>query len=211
LRYNINFDACAICASNFASTFVKKNTCSFILLASALVGGLFVTVSCNKGKTNSTQKTEQIVTGNLSFDVPVFVKNGEYDSVTSFNFMINMDSFVKSFDSKYNVENIQNVQLRSCILSVQNGDVNNNVRNFHITNIGITSGTNGYIKRIASATDIPDTAAYFVNLAPLYEHNLASYFRADSINYRFYANVRRSTSIPLNCKATLSYDMTLQR
>lgn len=190
---------------------MKKNTRSFILLASALVGGLFVTVSCNKGKTNSTRKTEQIVTGNLSFDVPVFTTNGAYDSITNFNFMINMDSFVKSFDSKYNVSHIQNVQLRSCILTLENGDINNNIRNFHMTNIGITSGTNGSIKRIATATDIPDTNAYFVSMAPLYEHNLASYFRADSISYRFYANIRRKTSFPLNCKATLSYDMTLQR
>jgi hypothetical protein len=190
---------------------MKKTTCSFILLATALVGGLFVAGSCNKGKTNGTKKTEQIITGNLSFDLPVFMKNGQYDSITSFSFMINMDSFVKSFDSKYNVSNIQNVQLRSCILSVENGDVSNNIRNFHMTNIGITSGTNGYINRIATATDIPDTNAYFVSMTPLYEHNLASYFQADSICYRFYANLRRTTTVPLNCKATLSYDMTLQR
>ena len=190
---------------------MKKNTCSLILLASALIGGLFVAGSCNKGKTNSTQKTQQIITGDLSFDLPMFVKNGPYDSITSFNFIINMDSFVKSFDSKYDVSHIQNVQLRSCILSFKNGDDNNNFRNFHMTNIGITSGTNGYIKRIAAATDIPDTTAYFVNMAPLYELNLASYFRADSICYQFYANLRRATTYPLNCKATLSYDMTLQR
>lgn len=189
---------------------MKKNIVPFVFVTALICSFLFAS-SCNKGQANNTESTQQLITGNLSFDLPVFVKNGEYDSITAFMYKVNMDSFVKSFNSKYDTSSIRSVQLRSCILTMTNGDVTNNFRNFHTTNIGITSGTNGHIYRIAAATDIQDTAAYFLNVPKSYEPNLATYFKSDSICYRFYGNIRRATTLPINCRATLTYDMVLSK
>ena len=190
---------------------MKKNTLSFVLVASALVGTMFVAPSCNKGKTNTTEKTQELITGNLSFEIPIHPSNGESDSLTSFFYKVNMDSLVKSYDAKYDTSSIRSVQLRSCVLTFPDNTTTDNFRNFHTTIIGVTSGTNKYLTRIAAKVDIVDTAAYVLNLNKEYEPNLASYFKADSVCYRLFGNFRRGTTMPLNCNATITYDMVLSK
>lgn len=189
---------------------MKKNTFSLIILASALVGGIFST-SCNKGKTNTTQKSVTLVNGNLSFDIPIMPVNGEYDSIVKFNFKINADSFVKSFNADYDTSSIRSVLLNSCVLTLPNGSTVDNFRNFHTANIGVSSGTYGKITRIATFMDIVDTAAYSLNIPRWYDQNLATYFKSDSICYHFYGNVRKASTAVLNCKAVLSYEMVLSK
>lgn len=187
---------------------MKKNFLPF-LIVSALIGSFFVS-SCNKGKVNSSESTHEIITGNLSFEIPALPTNGEYDSIIAFSFKTNMDSIIKGFSSKYDFNSIRTVNLRSCMLTLTDKDNNNNFRNFHTVNIGISSKSNPIFYRIAAATDIVDTTAYFLNVPTLYNPNLASYFRNDSIAYRLYGNMRRPTTKALRCNATLTYDMTLR-
>ncbi len=199
----VQFFAFTICYQ-----FMKKSTFSFLLISTALIGSIFGTSSCNKGQTNTTGVKQELITGDMSFVVPMQLI-GENDSMVAFYYKINMDSFVKSFDSKYDTASIRKVQFISCTLTNSDFDVNNNFRNFHTANIGITSATNHRILRIAAAMNIQDTAAYFLNVPNSYNPDLSTYFKADSICYRLYGNMRKGTTIPLNCKATLKYEMTL--
>lgn len=181
-----------------------------IVFAVASLGLLSLVSSCNKdkGKLNQTE-TVQELNADLSFTVPLIPAAGEYDSLQGFNFIINMDSFVKSFDQKYTLESIQAVRLKSCIISSNTMDVNSNFRNLHMANLSIASAANPNQLRIAVANDIVDTAAYLLSMPTWYNPNLATYFKCDSICYRFYGNARRGTSVPLNCRATLKYEMVL--
>lgn len=181
-----------------------------IVVAAVSLGALTLGASCNKDKGNYN-KTESVqeLNASLSFTVPLIPAAGEYDSLRGFNFIINMDSFVKSFDSKYTLESIQAVRLKSCIISSNTMDVNSNFRNFHMANISIASASNPSQLRIAVANDIVDTAAYSLALPKWYNPNLASYFKCDSICYRFYGNARRGTTLPLDCQATIQYEMVL--
>lgn len=190
---------------------MKKTTLYFVVSAFALAGSIFILPSCNKGTTNNTEKTMALTNGNLSFEIPVFSANGEFDSITAFNYKINMDSFVKSFDSKYDTSSIRMVQLRSCSLTMTDGNAGSNFQNFHTVNMGVTSGTNKKIYRLAAAINIVDTPAYFLDVPKTYNANLASYFKADSICYRLYGNIRRTSAGPVNCKAIFTYDIILSK
>jgi len=190
---------------------MKKNSLSILLLSTALIGATLMTPSCNKGTTNSTEKKVNVVSGNLSCVVPIMTGSGDYDSIAAFTFKMNMDSFVKSFNPAYDTNSIRNVSLTSCQLVLDNKSTVDNFSNFHTANIAISSATRWPLYRIASATDIVDTAAYSLNIAKLYDPNLAKYFTADSISYTLYGNIRRSTSAPLNCKANISFEMTLAK
>lgn len=188
---------------------MKKNTFSFYLLSFGLISILSATQSCNKGTTDQTEKKVNLIHGNMSFDIPLQSITGDNDSIVSFYYKMNMDSFVKSYGSQYDTSSIRNAKLTSCVLSILGSDTNNNFRNFHTTNIGITSGSNKYIYRIAAFTDIVDTNAYSINIPRSYDPNLASYFKSDSVRYRLYGNMRRPTSTDIKCTAQLNFELVL--
>jgi hypothetical protein len=195
---------------NFCTHFMKKNSFSF-LLAITIVSSLLATQACNKGTSNSTEKKVTIINGSMNVDIPMLTGNGDNDSITSFYYKMNMDSFVKSYGSEYDTSSIRSVKLNSCVITLNDKDTANNIRNFHTTNIGITSATNRNIYRIAAFTDIVDTNAYFISIPKSYDPNLASYFKADSVRYRLYGNVRRATTTEIKGIATISFDVVLTK
>ncbi|GAA4455797.1 hypothetical protein [Rurimicrobium arvi] len=187
-----------------------KKTIIGLFVAVTTLGILSLSTACNKDKGNyNKSESTQALVADLSFQVPLIPAAGEYDNIQGFDFMINMDSFVKSFNKDYTLNSIQSVKLKSCILTSATADANNNFRNFHMANLCISSAANGNLLRIAVANDIVDTAAYTLSLPTWYDPNLASYFKCDSIRYRFYGNTRRAVTVPLNCKASLQYEMIL--
>lgn len=196
---------------NFCTLFMKKNTFSLFLIAVAFGGSLIASQSCNKGTTNSSEKKVTLISSNMNVDIPILISNGDNDSITSFYYKMNMDSFVKSYGSEYDTSSIRSVKLNSCIITLSGKDTANNIRNFHTTNIGLTSTTNRYLSRIAAFTDIVDTNAYSISIPKSYNPNLASYFKADSVRYRLYGNIRRATTTDIKGTATISFDVVLTK
>jgi len=181
------------------------------LLSIAFVGTILATESCNKGTTNTTEKKVSLVHANMNVDISILPSNGDYDSITSFYYKMNMDSFVKSYNSDFDTSSIRSVKLNSCVITIKDADTMNNFSNFHTTNIGLTSGTNRNLYRIAAFTDIVDTNAYFVNIPKSYNPNLAVYYKSDSVRYRFYGNLRRPTTKEINATANITLDITLSK
>jgi hypothetical protein len=188
---------------------MKKRTFSSIFVALGISISLISLQACNKGTSNETEKKVSLINDQMNFSIPVILGSGDNDSITSFYYKMNMDSFVKSYDSKYDTSSIRSVKLQSCNLILSNGDTLNNFRNFHTTNIGITSGTNKNIFRIAAFTDIVDTNAYVISIPTSYDPNLASYFKSDSVRYRLYGNARKMTTKAINCTANISFEVKL--
>lgn len=187
---------------------MKKNK---IFIAAVAIGLAWMIQACSKGNTNSTERTVAFTSSNMSFEVPVILKTSEYDSLTSFNFLINMDSFVKSVDSKFDTSNIQSVKLNSCVFTLDNNTTPDNFANFHTFSVGLTSGKVASLVKIATATDIPDTAAYFLNVPKSYDWELKHYFRSDSLHYTIFGNTSKLSGDSLACKATINYTMILSR
>lgn len=173
-----------------------------------LVGSTFIYSACNKGNTNSSEKTVELYHNNVNFEIPIQITTGDNDSIGSFYYKMNMDSFVKSY-GKYDTGDIRSVKLKYCRILLSNGDTIDNFKNFHTANIGVTSGSNPNIYRISLFTDIVDTNAYTLELHKNFDPNLASYFRDDSVRYRLYGNFRRPTTKTLNATASLGFDLTL--
>lgn len=194
----------------FWTLYMKKNTFAILFSGIALVATIFSTQSCTKGTTDTTEKKVKLINGNLSLTIPMIMGSGDNDSITSFYHKMNMDSFVKSY-GKYDTSSIRSVKLQSCTLRIIDGDTANNIRNFHTTNIGLTSGSNRNLFRIAAFTDIVDTNAYTISIPSSYDPNLASYFKADSVRYRLYGNFRRGTKKDLNCVADLNFEVILRK
>lgn len=188
---------------------MKNKSVKSFLFVLGVSGAILAATSCNKGTSDSTEQKVSLVNRNMNFEIPVLLGSGDNDSIVSFYYKMNMDSFVKSYGSQYDTSSIRAVSLVSCNLLMSNGDTLNNVRNFHTTNIGITSGTNRNIYRIAAFTNIVDTNAYTIEIPKSYDPNLAAYFKADSVRYRFYGNVRRGTTMPIKCTANLSFELKL--
>ncbi|MCC6187364.1 MAG: hypothetical protein IT256_09450 [Chitinophagaceae bacterium] len=188
---------------------MKNKSVKSFLFVLGVSATIFATPSCNKGTTDGTEQKVSVMNGNMNFEIPVQLGSGDNDSMVSFYYKMNMDSFVKSYGSQYDTSSIRAVNLLSCSLVMTNGDTLSNVRNFHTANIGITSGTNRNIYRIAAFTNIVDTNAYSINIPRSYDPNLVSYFKADSVRYRLYGNVRRATKKPIKCTANLSFEMKL--
>lgn len=195
---------------NFCTPFMKKYTFSFLFSGIAIVATLFALPSCTKGTMDTTEKKVKLNHSNLSLRIPMIMGSGDNDSVTSFYHKMNMDSFVKSY-GKYDTSSIRSVKLQSCTLRITDGDTANNMRNFHTTNIGLTSGSNRNIFRIAAFTDIVDTNAYTITIPTSYDPNLASFYKADSVRYRLYGNFRRGTKKDLNCVADLKFEVLLKK
>jgi hypothetical protein len=188
---------------------MKKKTLNTFFVSLAISVSLFSLQSCNKGTTNETEKKVTINNTNMNFDIPVILSSGDNDSIVSFYYKMNMDSFVKSYGSQYDTSSIRSVKLQSCTLILNNGDSMNNISNFHTTNMGITSGTNRNIYRFASFVDIVDTNAYKITIPSSYDPNLAVYFKSDSVRYRLYGNARRGTKKALKCTANISFEVKL--
>lgn len=189
---------------------MKKTKLSIFSFGLVVLSTLMTQYSCNKGTVNTSEQKVAVTHQNISFQIPINNFTGDNDSITSFYHKMNMDSFVKSFGS-YDTSHIRSVKLTSCFITFNNGDSNNNVRNFHSQNIGITSGSNSRIYRIATFTDIVDTNKYDIQIPSYFDPNLASYFKDDSVRYRLYGNFRRPTTKDLECTANLSFDLILKK
>lgn len=190
---------------------MKRKGLSYFIAAAAAVCLATGIQSCNKDDVNDTEK-KVVLTSNLSLQIPVIMKIGETGNLTSFMSRFNMDSLVKSVDSKFDTLDIRSVKLKSCQLILDIDTTVDNFRNFHTCTIGISTNKIPSLTRIASATDIADTTdIYSLNIPRTYDVELNNIFMADTVYYRVYGNLRRTSSKPLGCKAIISYDVTLAR
>jgi len=184
---------------------MKKNSFPYIIIVA--LGFAFLLQACNKS-VNPSKTTVQLTTTNMSIKIPVLLRTEEYDSVIDFKYKINMDSFVKMVNSGFDTGSIQSVKLTGCRLELDRSSAAN-FSNFNTCSIGLTTGTVSGLIKIASMTDIVDTPTYSLNLPKTYDWDLKDYMRSDSLCYRIFGNVRRTSADEMNCKAVFTYDMVL--
>lgn len=189
---------------------MKKFSRPFVQLGLSVLGCALLFTACTKGTKNASEKKVSLIHNNMSITMPIQLSNGDNDSITSFYYKMNMDSFVKSY-GQFDTSDIRTVKLKSCILNITNGDSLNNFRNLHSVNIGITSGANDNITRMAVFTDIVDTNAYRLEMPGYFDPNLAAYYKDDSVRYRIYGNFRRATTKSITGTADIQVEVTLQK
>jgi hypothetical protein len=188
---------------------MKKIKCSFFLLVAA---GFIVSISsCKKGLFNDTEKETDFIVNDVPFSIPALKRTGEFDSITSFYYKVNMDSLVKTLDGKFDTLDLQSAYLTSCELSLTDKTTPDNFRNLHTCTIGMETAKLPFISRLARKTDIVDTPAYYLHVPDAYNPNMNHQLMADSVRYIIYGNIRDTFDAPVTGTAKLVFHLKLSR
>jgi PBP1b-binding outer membrane lipoprotein LpoB len=189
---------------------MKKNVLSILFCAIAIVGVASIFTSCDKvSKKNNSEQSVQYVTKIMPYEIPSFKRTGDIDSMTYFNHVINIDSFLKSFDSNFDTSSIQSVTLRSAFFSCDTNLTKDNFGNFHTLSLGIKTMQHSYLTRFASFMNISDSDRYTITINQIDNRNLKDYFKSDSLSFRIYGNVRDTNGYAIKGNAELVFDMKL--
>lgn len=188
---------------------MKKNSYSFFLLVA--LGFILGMGSCNKDRFNDTERETEFVIESVPFSIPATIKPGESDSIAAFYFKVNMDSFVKKVDGRFDTTDIRTASLNSCVLTLDDNSTADNFSNLHTCTIGMTTARIPRIVRIATKTDIVDTPAYVLNIPNPYRPELRELMMADSVHYCIYGNIRKSATAPITGRARLVFYLKLSK
>lgn len=184
---------------------------TLLILLATLTGTGVLLPSCNKDDKNTSERHVSLEIKNLAFTMPVIGSTGEYDSIIAFNFLMNIDSFIKLQNPDFDTSNIKSVKMTACVVWMYPDTGKNNFSNFHTCSIGMDAPTAINHLKVSTFTDIVDTPAYFLSIPKTYDWNCKEYFKSDSIHFQLYGNIRRPTTDSLNCKINMNYDFILSK
>ena len=121
----------------------------------------------------------------------------------------NVDSFIKAqTGTLLGVENITSVKITSCELIINNATTTNNLQNFRSCSASFSSNTNATPYQI-NIPNINDVYATSINLPVDTTAELKSYL-GNQFNYSVSGELRRATTIPLNCTLQFTFSVVVQ-
>lgn len=182
---------------------MKKILFSIVLL---LTLSISVLPSCNKLK-ELAKVTLNLDNADGEFTIPIIVAVGDATLGTD-NVYLNLDSMIKAQDNAVGAGNIKEVKIKSCVLTLTNGDAKNNFSALETCKMEISSNQKPDYITIASVTNNPDVAAQTLNLSVNNTLELKDYFlSANQFTYRLSGKTRKTTDKELNCKVTVQYTL----
>lgn len=194
----------------FYLTLIKCLTMNKVNLFYISVIAIAVTAlqSCTKVGKNLYFKLP-MQTGSVSLTIPptpMTVGTATFGPATN---SYNVDSFIKAqTGTLLGVQNITSVKIVSCVLTVNNPDAANNLQNFQSGYADFSSNTNSTPYRI-NIPSIPDVFSTSINLPVDTSAELSSYL-GNEFNYSVGGNMRRATTIPLNCTLQFTFNVIVQ-
>ncbi len=124
-------------------------------------------------------------------------------------FTYNLDSFIKAgTGGQMGINNIANVHINSCVLTVTNPTDSANWQQFQTVTISLTSATNStpYVLTVNQA----DIYSSTMTLTPTdTTSELKSYLQGSAFNYSIGAQMRRGTTDSMKCNAVFSFTIKL--
>lgn len=165
--------------------------------------------SCKKksGVEKSGQKFD-IVIDKIPLNISTLVITGPRENIATMKHRLNIDSLVKSINSKYSTANLRSITLRSCKISIEDETVSNSLGNFSLLKIESLSADNKLFE-VATANDIKDTLVYSVTLLKSSSQELGNFFIKDSISFQLSGTLRKALSKNMNANAQIIYDVNL--
>lgn len=139
------------------------------------------------------------------FTIPVIIAVGE-QSLGTDDIYMNLDSIIKEQNSKVGAGNIKEVKIKSCELSLTNGDSKNNFSALESCTLDIKSNVKTNFVRMAGTTSNPDVESQTLNLPVESSLDLKDYFlSANQFTYRITGKSRKTTDKELKCKVLVKY------
>lgn len=183
---------------------MKKIFCASALL---LALGLSVFSSCDKVK-DLAKVNLNLDNADGEFTIPVLVTTGDVTLGTD-DIYVNLDSMIKAQNSQVSAKNIKEVRVKSCELTLSNGDSKNNFSVLESCKLEVKSNTKAEFITLASVSNNPDTEAQSLNLPVNSSLDLKDYFlSANTFSYRVSGKTRKTTDKELNCKVLVKYTIT---
>lgn len=173
-------------------------------LATLLTVGLISFSSCDKIK-DLAKVNFNLENADGEFTIPVIVAAGNAQLSTSDIYM-NLDSIIKAQNSKLGADNIKEVKISSCDLSLTNGDVDNNFSVLESCMLEIKSNTKTEFVKMANLSNNPDVEAQNLSLPVESSLDLKDYFlSATQFSYRITGKARKTTNKELKGKVLVKY------
>jgi hypothetical protein len=172
--------------------------------ATLIAAALFNCYSCNKIK-DLAKVNFSMDNSDGEFVIPAIVTVGEANLGTDDIYM-NLDSIIKAQNSKVGSGNIKEVKIKSCELSLTNGDSKNNFSALESCKLEIKSNVKADFIKMAAVSNNPDVEAQTLNLPVESSLDLKDYFlSANQFTYRISGKSRKTTDKDLNCKILVKY------
>lgn len=145
---------------------------------------------------------------NVEFTIPIITAAGS-SSFGQTNIPVNIDSLIKANNAELAVGNIKSVKLKSCVVTMVDGDAANNFSALESCQASFFSNTKTTPVTVASVSGNPDVEAYTLNLPVNTSIDLKDYFSASSFTYSLSGNARKTTSKEIHCTATIRYTLNV--
>lgn len=181
---------------------MKRN----IFLALSLFALLaIVNTSCNKIK-EAVKANIELSYADIEFTIPQITATGPA-TLASKDVYLNVDSIIKANNSKLSTSYIRSVYIKSCVVTMVDGDANNNFSALESCKVDFSSNVNTNLYSLAEITGNPDVEAYTLEIPVNSSVNLKDYFNATTFSYFLSGNARKTTSKDIMCKATIRYTL----
>ena len=169
--------------------------------------GILLFSSCDKLK-EAIQADINLNPQDIEFTIPVIAATGSI-TISDVTIQMNIDSIIKATNVKLSANNIKSVKLKSCTLSLLNGDINNNLSALEAISIKFKSNLKPDYINIIDVTNNPDIEAQSLEIPINASIDLKDYFNASSFSYSIGGVARKTTSKAIQCKATLKYALNV--
>lgn len=185
---------------------------NFLIMKSNIFFALFVmaaltilNTSCNKIK-DAVKATITLTSADIEFTIPQITNTGTV-SIASKDVYLNVDSIIKATNSKLSASYIKSVNVKSCTITMLDGDINNNFSALESCKCDFSSNVNATLYTIAEITGNPDVEAYTLEIPVNNTVNLKDYFSATTFTYNVTGTARKTTNKDIQCRATIKYSL----
>lgn len=127
-------------------------------------------------------------------------------TLTDFQFGINIDSVLKKENASIGVSNIKKVKVKSITLTLSNATQSDNFGAISACEAGLASNAIPSYTVFAALTSNADAYATTLTI-PVKDVDLKEYFGSTVFYYRLSGTMRRATTTTLNGTATIQFDI----
>lgn len=171
----------------------------------ACIAGIMIFASCDKVK-DAIKVDFDATSSDISFTIPVLEESGEA-TLAEDQAYLNVDSLIKAHNDQVGVENIKSVKIKSCTITLINGDSLNNFSVLESCKVQLFSDSKPDMITIAEISGNPDTETHTLELPVKSDLDLAPYFSSRYFTYKLTGKSRRGTTIEMECKVSASYNV----
>lgn len=161
--------------------------------------------SCNKIK-EAIKANVDLTSADIEFTIPQITAIGAAN-MGSKDVYLNVDSIIKANNAKLSASYIRSVNIKSCTITMIDGDANNNFSALESCKVDFSSNVNTNFITLAEITGNPDVEMYTLEIPVNTTIDLKDYFNATTFSYNLSGTARKITTKDILCHATVKFSL----